>query len=763
MSHLVMLLWKNQMVQNCRALKYVFISQRNLPYICSLYHRKYVTARQPSISKPFYLKDQKKMMVKNFGDDLLEKNVRDVKHKIIFNSHIKFGLDIPKSYGSKKKFIDSKFSDGKMYNEITESRTVPISLKFLEKTHAPQQENIVENNHSETNNIVLTNRPVEGEDNRSKEDTSNSTVFPYQLSTATDFVSEDKLDPESLEEEGDFYDEQDGLNVKNWMQDYEVYDDSHDNNHGIDPSYFEYGTADPTIKASSVPCGGCGAHLHCQDLSIPGYLPREIFHPCSEPDLRGLICQRCHLMKNYNMALNVNVKPEDYPKILEPLKAKKALVILMVDMTDFPCSIWPGILDVIGVKRPIFVVGNKIDAIPSDRRGWLKHAEQALRDALPAKANVKDVTFISAKTGYGVEELITKIFKIWQLRGDVYLVGCTNVGKSTLFNAFLQSDMCKAKASDLVRRATTSPWPGTTLNLLKFPIMRPNPHQMHVRNLRLRKLAKLVKQENDLYEIQKRAYKWKDIQIKSLVGHIGRSFTPEKPAKDENDLSVEKINHNRLVSRDFLDEKSNLFALGKWCYDTPGTVQPDQVIHLLTTEELVLTLPKSVICPRVFNIRPGQTLFIAGLGRVDFVESTENLSLRFAVMASIELPITVCYTQHAEEIYNSLLGTQAFRVPCGSSERLKQWPALEGREISLMAREEPNSISADLVLSSAGWVGVNMTPGQMAKFHCWTPEGRGIYVRSTPLQKYIHLLRGNKPRDCIMYDMPELHEDDEEE
>lgn len=46
-------------------------------------------------------------------------------------------------------------------------------------------------------------------------------------------------------------------------------------------------------------------------------------------------------------------------------------------------------------------------------------------------------------------------------------MGCTNVGKSSLFNIFLQSDLCKPKASDLVQKATISQWPGTTLNLLK--------------------------------------------------------------------------------------------------------------------------------------------------------------------------------------------------------------------------------------------------------------------------------------------------------
>lgn len=38
----------------------------------------------------------------------------------------------------------------------------------------------------------------------------------------------------------------------------------------------------------------------------------------------------------------------------------KSLVVLMVDLLDFPCSIWPGIVDIIGKDRPIIVVGNKV-------------------------------------------------------------------------------------------------------------------------------------------------------------------------------------------------------------------------------------------------------------------------------------------------------------------------------------------------------------------------------------------------------------------
>ena len=55
----------------------------------------------------------------------------------------------------------------------------------------------------------------------------------------------------------------------------------------------------------------------------------------------------------------------------------------------------------------------------------------------------------------------------------MYLIGTTNVGKSSIFNLLLDSDLCSIKAIDKVEKALTSPVPGTTLNLLKFPIMRP--------------------------------------------------------------------------------------------------------------------------------------------------------------------------------------------------------------------------------------------------------------------------------------------------
>lgn len=92
----------------------------------------------------------------------------------------------------------------------------------------------------------------------------------------------------------------------------------------------------------------CIVAVCLQDPAVPGYLPSELFKQQDSVSLRAVICQRCHFLRFYDTALNVIVSPNDYPKLMVHLKEKVALIVLMIDLLDFPCSIWPGIMNIIG-------------------------------------------------------------------------------------------------------------------------------------------------------------------------------------------------------------------------------------------------------------------------------------------------------------------------------------------------------------------------------------------------------------------------------
>ncbi|XP_037093221.1 nitric oxide-associated protein 1-like [Pollicipes pollicipes] len=143
-----------------------------------------------------------------------------------------------------------------------------------------------------------------------------------------------------------------------------------------------YGHPDPSVPASQVVCGGCGAHLHCQEPSWPGYLPSEVLRAAPEAELRDLICQRCYFLRFHNAAINVSVRPDDYSLMMRQMENKSALLVLVVDLLDFPCSVWPGLAQLVGRSRPVVVVGNKVDLLPQDSEGYLERVKAALNLAL---------------------------------------------------------------------------------------------------------------------------------------------------------------------------------------------------------------------------------------------------------------------------------------------------------------------------------------------------------------------------------------------
>lgn len=178
-----------------------------------------------------------------------------------------------------------------------------------------------------------------------------------------------------------------------------------------------YGTADPSIPFSEVPCAGCGATLHCQNTAIPGYMPKEKFLSLTQRELKRMLCQKCFLMTYNNFCLNVRATPAEYAQLISDLRYRKGLIVLVVDLTDITNSMIKCLPQLVGEGRKYFVIGTKVDLLPGVPSENLHHCQKVLLDWCMKSglgshgSTIEHVSLVSAKTGYGIEELVNKLLK----------------------------------------------------------------------------------------------------------------------------------------------------------------------------------------------------------------------------------------------------------------------------------------------------------------------------------------------------------------
>ncbi|KAI6217538.1 Nitric oxide-associated protein 1 [Aphelenchoides besseyi] len=546
-----------------------------------------------------------------------------------------------------------------------------------------------------------------------------------------------------------------------------------------------YGQADPNYQPKHAKsCTGCGAKFHCQDSALPGFVPVQLLKKIVRQDQysnrSNVISELClrsfyrrQVMKRFQ--LNVNVSPVDYRALMGHLKLlQEVLILFVVDMTDIRGSIHRQLPKIIGDRKPMIVIGNKVDLLPPDARvGYMQNFRDTLQKELEIAGftdlfNILNISLVSAKTGYGIEDLITSIFLRWmtpygRLRGNMYVVGCTNAGKSTLFNTFIQSDLCKVRAIDLVDRVTTSVWPGTTLSLLKFPVMTPSPRRLELRRRRLLSHMAWFKKERALqYELFKKTV---DPKYLTLTGHVESTFKKfeddSQPIATENVESLfqggklkeeEKTNRSRIS----LDEL--VFRMGNWCYDTPGTVNQEQIMDLFTLNELINVIPRSLIVPRTVVCQAGFSLLIGGVGRIDITKThggkeqvrVQNRPVYLTVFSSDRLPLHVLPTKEVNDYLAERLGTELLGAPLGDEMRLAEFPKLEHQMFKVETMNPMKLIGADdILLSSIGWVMV--TSLHDVVLNAFTPAGRGLGRRAALLPHSIDMKGKRIPSSRLYY------------
>jgi len=206
-------------------------------------------------------------------------------------------------------------------------------------------------------------------------------------------------------------------------------------------------------------CIGCGAVIQSSDESKAGYVPNSVLQ---KADVNSEIyCKRCFRLRHYNEVSDVELTSDDFLGMLNEISDTNALIVNVVDIFDFNGTVISGMSRFAG-DNPILLVGNKVDLLPKSlkigkMRQWLTERihEFGIRPV--------DVTLISALKKDSVDELL-KLIEKHRGKRDVYVVGTTNVGKSTIINQIISSSI------DEENLITTSYFPGTTLGKIEIPL-----------------------------------------------------------------------------------------------------------------------------------------------------------------------------------------------------------------------------------------------------------------------------------------------------
>lgn len=204
-------------------------------------------------------------------------------------------------------------------------------------------------------------------------------------------------------------------------------------------------------------CFGCGAIIQNENEKHIGYVPKSAMNN------EDVLCQRCFQLKNYHKLQESYMSKDDFLKILQTIGEKDCLVVYMIDLFDFNGSLISGFMRHISYND-VLVLANKRDILPKSVKE--RKLEHWVRRQLKEEGiKPVDVIVTSGKKNMNLDKIYDAIMEYRHSR-DVYVVGVTNVGKSTFINALLKH-YAYVENQHLI---TVSEFPGTTLNLIEIPL-----------------------------------------------------------------------------------------------------------------------------------------------------------------------------------------------------------------------------------------------------------------------------------------------------
>lgn len=360
-------------------------------------------------------------------------------------------------------------------------------------------------------------------------------------------------------------------------------------------------------------CQGCGVVIQTTDKEQTGYTPKSSLHN------EDLLCQRCFRLKHYNETQEVSVTDDDFLKMVSSIRDADGLVVHVIDIFDVNGTLITSLPRIVG-NNPIILVGNKVDLLPKSTNK--RKLEQWLRGMAKNEGiKVKDVFLISSISGQGIEYLSAHM-DTYRKGKNVYVVGVTNVGKSTFINHIIK------QSSGLKNVITTSYFPGTTLGFIEIPL------------------------DDDAYLI-----------------------------------------------------------------DTPGIVNKHQMAHYVSDQDLKLITPDKEVKSRGYQLNSGQTLFIGGLGRLDFIRGEKQT---FVCYFSNQIPIHRTKLDNADSLYKERIG-DLLTPP--NKDTLEKLPSFSKSTFKI----DENS---DIVFPGLGWITIK---GKDVTVIAHSPKDVAVTVRKSLL------------------------------
>ena len=273
-------------------------------------------------------------------------------------------------------------------------------------------------------------------------------------------------------------------------------------------------------------CIGCGITLQNTNRNNLGYTE----------DLNNSLCERCFKLKNYGEYQSVNLNNKEYQEIIASI-LKESLIVYITSLLNID-------LEIINKFQNVLVVLTKKDLLPKSTKDY-----KLINYVKDHVNNYLDIEVVSAIKNYNLDSLMNKIKKYGNGK-EIYFVGMTNSGKSTLINSLIKN------YSDSSGEITTSIYPSTTLNKIYVKIgnleIIDTPGLLSdsglLNNLDLKEIKRITPKK----EIKPRSYQLKE-NTSLLIDNIVRMDTTIKDnivIYIANNLSVKKIGNNNNTFKD---------------------------------------------------------------------------------------------------------------------------------------------------------------------------------------------------------------------